>query len=116
MLVVEDNFGHIFGGFAPANWELSPKFYGDDSSFVFTLAPKMRVWPSTGYNQHFQYLNLHQTTLPNGLVSLNYIVIHKIHATATLLLKPIKWAKIYLSKYNNKMKQKHIYYKTGICT
>ncbi|KAF2892482.1 hypothetical protein ILUMI_13701 [Ignelater luminosus] len=67
VLVVEDRNGHMFGGFAPASWLLGPKFYGDDSSFLFTLAPKMRVFPSTGYNQHFQYLNLHQQTMPNGL-------------------------------------------------
>lgn len=69
VVVVEDRNGYIFGGFAPANWELGPKFFGDDSSFLFTLAPRMRVFPSTGYNKHFQYLNLHQQTLPNGLVS-----------------------------------------------
>lgn len=67
VLVVEDRNGHMFGGFAPANWSLGPKFFGDDSSFLFTLAPRMRVFPSTGYNQHFQYLNLHQQTMPNGL-------------------------------------------------
>ncbi|CAH1116496.1 unnamed protein product [Phaedon cochleariae] len=67
VLVLEDKNGYMFGGFAPANWELGPKFFGDDSSYLFTLAPRMRVYPSTGYNQHFQYLNLHQQTLPNGL-------------------------------------------------
>jgi hypothetical protein len=67
VLVVEDRNGYMFGGFAPANWSLSPNFFGDDSSFLFTLAPRMRIFPSTGYNQHFQYLNLHQQTMPNGL-------------------------------------------------
>ncbi|KAJ8928882.1 hypothetical protein NQ314_018488 [Rhamnusium bicolor] len=67
VLVVEDRNGYMFGGFAPANWELGPKYFGDDSSFLFTLAPRMRAFPSTGYNQHFQYLNLHQQTMPNGL-------------------------------------------------
>lgn len=67
ILVLEDKNGYIFGGFAPENWTLNPKFYGNDSSFLFTLAPRMRLFPSTGYNQHFQYLNLHQHTLPNGL-------------------------------------------------
>lgn len=70
VLVVEDRNGYMFGGFAPANWSLSPNFFGDDSSFLFTLAPRMRIFPSTGYNQHFQYLNLHQQTMPNGLVSI----------------------------------------------
>ncbi|XP_045474421.1 MTOR-associated protein MEAK7 [Harmonia axyridis] len=67
ILVLEDKSGYIFGGFAPENWTLNPKFFGNDSSFLFTLAPRMRIFPSTGYNQHFQYLNLHQHTLPNGL-------------------------------------------------
>lgn len=67
ILIIEDKNGYVFGGFAPVNWSLGPKFFGDDSSFLFTLAPRMRVFPSTGYNQHFQYLNLHQQTLPNGL-------------------------------------------------
>ncbi|XP_072388479.1 MTOR-associated protein MEAK7 [Diabrotica undecimpunctata] len=67
VLVVEDSNGYTFGGFAPANWELNAKFFGDDSSFLFTLAPRMRVFTSTGYNQNFQYLNLHQQTLPNGM-------------------------------------------------
>lgn len=69
VLIVEDQNGYTFGGFAPANWNLGPNFFGDDSSFLFTLVPKMRIFPSTGYNQHFQYLNLHQQTMPNGLVS-----------------------------------------------
>ncbi|KAL1501204.1 hypothetical protein ABEB36_006576 [Hypothenemus hampei] len=67
VLVLEDRSGYIFGGFAPANWALGPNFFGDDSCFLFTLAPRMRVFPSTGYNQHFQYLNLHQQTMPNGM-------------------------------------------------
>lgn len=68
VLIVEDTNGYKFGGFAPANWSLGPNFFGDDSSFLFTLAPKMRIFHSSGYNQHFQYLNLHQQTMPNGLV------------------------------------------------
>lgn len=67
VLVLEDRNGYVFGGFAPANWALGPNFFGDDSCFLFTLSPRMRVYPSTGYNQHFQYLNLHQQTMPNGL-------------------------------------------------
>lgn len=43
---------------------------GDEDSFLFSLYPEMRVCESTGYNSHFQYLNIQQQTLPNGLVSL----------------------------------------------
>lgn len=74
MLIVEDSAGYVFGGFAPGNWELNPKFYGDNGSFLFTLVPRMRVFPSTGYNQNFQYLNLHQQTLPNGLVGISFFL------------------------------------------
>lgn len=67
VIIVEDSNGYIFGSFASASWSLSPKFAGDESSFLFTLRPKMRCYPSTGYNDHYQYLNLHQQTMPNGL-------------------------------------------------
>ncbi|XP_055372161.1 MTOR-associated protein MEAK7 [Condylostylus longicornis] len=67
VLIVEDSNGYIFGGFAPDSWSLSPNFVGNDTSFIFTLRPKMRCFPTTGYNDHYQYLNLHQQTMPNGL-------------------------------------------------
>lgn len=68
VLIIEDKNGYMFGGFAPVSWNLSPKWVGDDSSFLFTLTPKMRIFPSTGYNDHYQYLNLNQQTMPNGMV------------------------------------------------
>lgn len=68
VVIVEDTDGYIYGGFASANWSFSPKFVGDSTSFLFTLRPKMRVFGPTGYNSNYQYLNLHQQTLPNGMV------------------------------------------------
>jgi hypothetical protein len=35
--------------------------------------PKMAIYPTTGYNEHFQYLNVQQTTMPNGMVGLKFI-------------------------------------------
>lgn len=67
IIVVEDTNGHIFGGFATDSWSLSPNFVGNDDSFLFTLRPRMRSFPATNYNDHYQYLNLHQQTMPNGL-------------------------------------------------
>lgn len=69
VIIIEDTNGAVFGGFASSSWSLSPKFTGNDSAFLFTLRPKMRCFTSTGYNDHFQYLNLHQQTMPNGMVS-----------------------------------------------
>ncbi|KAH9639705.1 hypothetical protein HF086_017095 [Spodoptera exigua] len=42
LLIIEDNSGYIFGGYAPASWSLGPNFVGNEESFLFTLAPKMR--------------------------------------------------------------------------
>ncbi|KAL0811735.1 hypothetical protein ABMA28_009174 [Loxostege sticticalis] len=68
VLIIEDNSGHIFGGYAPAAWAIGPNFIGHEDSFLFTLAPRMRAYQSTGYNDHYQYLNHHTKTLPNGLI------------------------------------------------
>ncbi|CAG9792910.1 unnamed protein product [Diatraea saccharalis] len=68
ILIIEDNSGYIFGGYAPYPWSIGPNFVGTDDSFLFTLAPKMRAYPSTGYNNHYQYINHHTKTLPNGLI------------------------------------------------
>lgn len=69
VLIVEDTDGYIYGGYATDSWTMRAKFTGSESAFLFTLRPRMRVFPSTGFNRNFQYLNLHQQTLPNGLVS-----------------------------------------------
>ncbi|XP_013161324.1 PREDICTED: TLD domain-containing protein 1 isoform X2 [Papilio xuthus] len=68
VLIIEDSSGHIFGGFAACAWTFGPNFTGTDESFLFTAAPKMRVYPATNYNDHYQYINHHTKTLPNGLL------------------------------------------------
>jgi TLD len=68
VIIVEDTNGYIFGGFATDSWSLSPNFVGDENSFLFTLRPRMRSFPTTTYNDHYQYLNLHQQTMPNGMI------------------------------------------------
>ncbi|XP_037959626.1 MTOR-associated protein MEAK7 isoform X2 [Teleopsis dalmanni] len=67
VFIVEDEDHYIFGGYAPESWSLKPTFGGNDSSILFTLSPAMRCFNSTGYNNHYQYLNLNQQTMPNGL-------------------------------------------------
>ena len=41
---------------------------GDSRCFLFTVLPALRVFTSTGYNEHYMYLNQNQQTMPNGLV------------------------------------------------
>ncbi|XP_063237147.1 MTOR-associated protein MEAK7 [Bacillus rossius redtenbacheri] len=67
LLIVRDGGGHIFGGFASESWKISPNFLGDSSCFLFTVTPSMGVYETTGYNDHYQYLNIQQQTMPNGL-------------------------------------------------
>ncbi|XP_072292006.1 MTOR-associated protein MEAK7 [Eucyclogobius newberryi] len=67
LLLIKDSKGHVFGGFASQDWEIKPKFQGDSRCFLFTVSPCLRVYNTTGYNQHFMYLNQNQQTMPNGL-------------------------------------------------
>lgn len=69
LFFIEDEDQYIFGGYAPESWALKPQFTGNDTSLLYTLSPAMRCFSATGYNDHYQYLNLNQQTMPNGLVS-----------------------------------------------
>jgi len=67
LVVVNTNSNALFGGYISTNVALSPKWIGSETSFIFKLSSTVDVYPTTGYNDHFAYLNCHQTTLPNGL-------------------------------------------------
>ncbi|CAH1394063.1 unnamed protein product [Nezara viridula] len=67
IVLIEDEAGSLFGGFASQSWKTSPNFYGDECSFLFRLRPHMALYSPTGYNQNFQYMNHGATTLPNGM-------------------------------------------------
>lgn len=67
LLLIKDTKGHVFGGFASQDWEMKPQFQGDSRCFLFTVNPSLRVYNTTGYNQHCMYLNQNQQTMPNGL-------------------------------------------------
>lgn len=77
LFFIEDEDQYIFGGYAPESWALKPQFAGNDTSLLYTLSPAMRCFSATGYNDHYQYLNLNQQTMPNGLVSFSlYTIIY----------------------------------------
>lgn len=67
LFFIEDEDQYIFGGYASETWSVKPQFGGDDSSLLYTLSPAMRCFSATTYNNHYQYLNLNQQTMPNGL-------------------------------------------------
>ena len=68
IIIVQDTDDHVFGGFATDSWMLSPNFKGNQSCFLFKLNPDILTFPASSYNNHYQYLNLHQQTMPNGLL------------------------------------------------
>lgn len=67
LLIIWDKAGNVFGGFATESWRPNPKFVGKSESFLFHLRPEMNIYHSTPFNTNYQYFNLKQKTLPNGL-------------------------------------------------
>nr|XP_004663505.2 MTOR-associated protein MEAK7 isoform X2 [Jaculus jaculus]XP_044998074.1 MTOR-associated protein MEAK7 isoform X2 [Jaculus jaculus] len=67
LVLLEDSDGQVFGGFSSCSWEVKPQFQGDNTCFLFSIAPRMAVYTHTGYNNHYMYLNHGQQTMPNGL-------------------------------------------------
>lgn len=67
ILILKDNSGNVFGGYASQSWLFNPKFYGDSSSFLFSLYPNLNLCTGSGHNNNFMYMNNGQHTLPNGI-------------------------------------------------
>ncbi|CAD7703382.1 unnamed protein product [Ostreobium quekettii] len=67
LMIVRDSEGHCFGGFAPLPWKKQGSFYGDYSSFLFTLDPHYSMYKASGSNDHFQWCGQGFSQLPNGV-------------------------------------------------
>ena len=67
LVIITDEGGNKFGGFATDPWVMNPKFCGKPETFLFHLNPKMNIYDSTPFNTNYQYFNLKQKTMPNGL-------------------------------------------------
>jgi len=68
ILLIKDDKGRIFGGFASESWRKPQSgWYGSSHCFLFTLHPDFVVYKASGYNDHFMYLNLGMEMLPNGV-------------------------------------------------
>lgn len=68
LIVIEDQSGNKFGGYASVSWEVRPQFHGTPDCFLFALEPQAGIFRTTGYNTNFMYLNyLEKNTMPNGL-------------------------------------------------
>lgn len=69
LIIVEDENGHVFGGFASVSWRISSHFIGNESCFVFRLIPNIIVCKASQNNKNYMYLNLRKfgDTSPYGL-------------------------------------------------
>nr|CAB3263051.1 uncharacterized protein LOC100187118 [Phallusia mammillata] len=66
LILVKDQGGHVFGGFVPTDLSYGSQFQGTPHSFLFTIAPSLNIFTTTGYNDHYVYFNIRQETMPNG--------------------------------------------------
>jgi Ca2+-binding EF-hand superfamily protein len=67
LIVIKDKGGFCFGGFAPVPWAKSGQFFGDASTFVFGLRPKLCLSRATGMNTNFQWCGVGFNQLANGI-------------------------------------------------
>ncbi|EFJ52534.1 hypothetical protein VOLCADRAFT_116007 [Volvox carteri f. nagariensis] len=67
LLLLRDAEGALLGGYASQPWAKSGIYYGDVSSFIFSLLPILQVFPATGVNDNFQWCGVGFSQLPAGL-------------------------------------------------
>ncbi|GIL71803.1 hypothetical protein Vretimale_766 [Volvox reticuliferus] len=67
LLLLRDKAGGLFGGYASQPWTKSGTYFGDVSSFIFSLLPALQVFPATGINENFQWCGVGFSQLPGGI-------------------------------------------------
>ncbi|DBA99854.1 hypothetical protein WJX77_006296 [Trebouxia sp. C0004] len=67
LLLVKDKQGQLFGGYASEPWLKNGKYYGNFSTFLFQLLPKVATYNPSGANQNFQYCGHNFASVPNGI-------------------------------------------------
>jgi Na+/glutamate symporter len=66
LIVIEDSWGYIFGGYIASALSNSRSYYGTGESFVFTLAPSANVYRSEGTNSLFVLSSVDQLLMGGG--------------------------------------------------
>lgn len=56
-LLLKTTTNCIIGGFTKEPWKESKSFYGSSESFLFELAPELKVYRPVGKEDHFMYLH-----------------------------------------------------------
>ena len=66
VILVEDSWGYVFGGFVAHDLQNNNNYYGNGESFVFSLMPKVDKYKWTGENDFFIISNSHQLAMGGG--------------------------------------------------
>lgn len=66
LLLIQDDVGSVFGGYASREWISQLHFYGNSESFLFKLQPKVEIFRSTNKNEFFQLCNGNSLAMGGG--------------------------------------------------
>lgn len=66
LIIVEDSWGYIFGGYIAHELQNSSAYYGNGESFVYSLVPKAEKFKWTGANDFFIVSSPHQLAMGGG--------------------------------------------------
>ena len=66
LIIIEDSWGYIFGGFISQTLKNKSSFYGSGESFVFSIKPTPAVYRWTGRNDFFVVSNTNKIAMGGG--------------------------------------------------
>jgi len=66
VIIIEDSWGYIFGGFISPGMQNKSAYYGNGESFVFSIEPTAQVHRWTGRNELFVLSNEHCFAMGGG--------------------------------------------------
>lgn len=67
LVLAKDKGGAVFGGFASEPWRKQGYFFGNESSFIFSVMPAFRVFHCQAVNGNILWCGQGFSELPNGL-------------------------------------------------
>ncbi|EWM28431.1 oxidation resistance protein 1 [Nannochloropsis gaditana] len=66
LLVIEDSWGYVFGGYCPCPFQNATGYYGTGESFVFKFHPQFTLYKWTGKNDYFILSNAQHLAMGGG--------------------------------------------------
>lgn len=73
LVIIKDDGGALFGCFAPAQWLVNLRYYGNGECFVFQLKPKFQIFRWTKKNSFFMYSSTTNIGVGGGSCSAFYL-------------------------------------------